>query len=67
MATVSELTPGDLVALHGLRGVVETVVHYRGEFDVRVALRCGGSLRWCGANYTDECKRVRSSVRRAAQ
>lgn len=67
MARVADLTVGDRVALNGLRGVVECVVHHGGDTDVRLALRSGSSLHWTGANYKDTCKRLKPILRRCTE
>lgn len=68
MASVIELEVGDRVSVNGKSGTVETIVHNRGcEYDVRIALRSGHKVTWCGANYTDTCKRLKRILRRPAE
>lgn len=68
MASISELEVGDRVSLNGKSGTVEVIVHNRGcKYDVRIALRSGQKVTWCGANYTDACKRLKRILRRSAE
>lgn len=66
MALIKQLEQGDRIQLGAVFGFVERIVHYGGAFDVRIAIRQGnGELAWCGANYSDSCKRLRGPQRRA--
>lgn len=68
MARISEVEVGDRVSLNGTPGTIEVIVHTLGcEYDVRIALRSGQKVTWCGANYTDECKRLKRILRRSAE
>ena len=57
MPLIRDITTGDRIQLGAVFGIVDLVVHYGGQFDVRLALRDNaGKRHWLGANYTDSAQ-----------